>query len=78
MTQYPLSIFPGEVVKSLTFVVPVAFSNWYSCLYLIGRDDPFGLPAWFAYLPPFVAVVLIALAGLAWRTGVRRYTSTGS
>jgi ABC-2 type transport system permease protein len=78
MTQYPLSIFPGEVVKSLTFVVPVAFTNWYSCLYLLGRDDPFGLPSWFAHLPPVVAVVLIALAGLAWRTGVRRYTSTGS
>ena len=78
MTQYPMTIFPAEVVKSLTFVIPVAFTNWYSCLYLLDRDDPFGLPGWFAVLPPFVAAFLCVLAGLAWRTGVRRYTSTGS
>jgi ABC-2 type transport system permease protein len=78
LTQYPLTIFPGEVVKSLTFVLPIAFVNWYPCLYLLGRDDPFGMPGWFAVAPPFVAAALLALAALAWRTGVRRYTSTGS
>ena len=78
LTQYPLTIFPAELVKSLTFVLPIAFVNWYPCLYLLDRDDPFGMPGWFAVAPPLVAVVLLALAGLAWRTGVRHYTSTGS
>jgi ABC-2 type transport system permease protein len=78
LTQYPLTIFPVEVVKSLTFVLPIAFVNWYPCLYLLDREDPFGMPGWFAVAPPFVAVALLALAALAWRTGVRRYTSTGS
>jgi ABC-2 type transport system permease protein len=78
LTQYPLTIFPVEVVKSLTFVVPIAFVNWYPCLYLLDREDPFGMPDWFAVAPPFVAVVLLGLALLTWRTGLRRYTSTGS
>jgi ABC-2 type transport system permease protein len=78
MTQYPLSIFPSEVLKSLTFVVPVAFANWYPCLYLLDREDPFGMPGWFAVAPPLVAALMCLVAGLAWRTGVRRYTSTGS
>jgi ABC-2 type transport system permease protein len=78
LTQYPLTIFPVEVVKSLTFVLPIAFVNWYPCLYLLDRDDPFGMPGWFAVAPPIVAAVLLGLAALAWRTGVRRYTSTGS
>jgi ABC-2 type transport system permease protein len=78
LTQYPLTIFPVEVVKSLTFVLPIAFVNWYPCLYLLDREDPFGMPGWFAVAPPFVAVALLALSALAWRTGVRRYTSTGS
>lgn len=78
MTQYPLTIFPREILVSLTFVFPIAFVNWYPCLYLLERPDPFGMPAWFAALPPLVAVVLLALAGLAWRGGVRHYTSTGS
>jgi ABC-2 type transport system permease protein len=78
MTQYPLTIFPREVLKSLTFVIPIAFVNWYPCLALLDRPDPFGMPSWFAYLSPLVAVVTLALAGLAWRTGLRHYTSTGS
>jgi ABC-2 type transport system permease protein len=78
MTQYPLTIFPREVVLSLTFLLPVAFVNWYPSLFILGRDDPFGMPPWFAFLSPAVALVLVALAGLAWRGGVRHYTSTGS
>lgn len=78
MTQYPMTIFPREVLKGLTFVVPVAFVNWYPCLYLLDRPDPFGLPAWFAVLSPVVAVLTATVAALAWRTGVRHYTSTGS
>ena len=78
MTQYPMTIFPREVLKALTFVFPVAFVNWYPCLYLLGRPDPFGLPSWFAFLSPVVAVLTLVVAGLAWRTGVRHYTSTGS
>jgi len=78
MTQYPMTVFPREVVVALTFVVPVAFVNWYPCLYLLGRPDPFGMPSWFAVLPPVVAAITLAVAGIAWRTGVRHYTSTGS
>jgi ABC-2 type transport system permease protein len=78
MTQYPMTVFPREVVVALTFVVPVAFVNWYPCLYLLGEPDPYGLPSWFAVLSPVVAVLTLAVAGVAWRTGVRHYTSTGS
>jgi ABC-2 type transport system permease protein len=78
MTQYPMTIFPREILKSLTFVIPVAFVNWYPCLALLGRPDPFGMPSWFAVLPPVVALATVTVAGLAWRTGVRHYSSTGS
>jgi ABC-2 type transport system permease protein len=78
ITQYPLSIYPGELTKGLTFLMPIAFVNWYPCLYLLGRDDPFGLPAWLQFCSPVAAAVVLAGALLAWRTGVRHYTSTGS
>ena len=78
MTQYPMTIFPREVLKGLTFVFPVAFVNWYPCLFLLGRPDPFGMPSWFAFLSPVVAALTLLVAGLAWRAGVRHYTSTGS
>lgn len=78
MTQYPLTIFPAEIARSLTFLIPVAFTNWYSCLYLLDRPDPFGAPAWFALLPLPVGALMVALSLTVWRAGVRQYTSTGS
>jgi len=78
ITQYPLTVFPAELVKSLTFVLPIAFVNWYPCLYLLGRDDPFGLPGWLQFASPLAAAALVGLTALVWRTGVRHYTSTGS
>jgi ABC-2 type transport system permease protein len=78
VTQYPLTVFPKEVVKTLTFVLPLAFVNWYPCLYLLGRDDPYGMPSWLQFASPIAALVLVALTSLVWRSGVRHYTSTGS
>jgi ABC-2 type transport system permease protein len=78
MTQYPLTIYPAEVVKALTFLVPVAFVNWYPALFILDVPDPFGLPSGLQLASPVAAVVLCTLAGLAWRAGVRRYRSTGS
>jgi len=78
VAQYPMTIYPAEVVKALTFLVPVAFVNWYPSLYVLGRPDPLGLPAAFQFAAPVVALILGLLAAGAWRTGVRRYRSTGS
>ncbi|WP_107774366.1 ABC transporter permease [Nocardioides sediminis] len=78
VTQYPLSIFTREVVVALTVVVPVAFANWYPALYILGREDPFGMPEWLQLASPVAAVVTVGAALLVWRGGVRHYTSTGS
>jgi len=77
-TQYPLSVYPREAVLAMTFVLPLAFVNWYPSLYILGRDDPFGLPEWLQFASPVAAVVVTVLTALTWRTGVRHYRSTGS
>jgi len=78
LTQYPLSIFGKEIVRAVTFVVPLAFVNYYPVLFVLGKPAPLGLPSWIGLLAPVVAVAMIALASLAWRAGLRRYRSTGS
>jgi ABC-2 type transport system permease protein len=78
ITQYPLTIFPREVVTGLTFLVPLAFVNWYPALYILDRHDPFGFPEWLQFASPLAALGLGTLTMLIWRTGVRHYTSTGS
>lgn len=78
MLQYPPTVFAKEVVRAVTFVLPLSFVNWVPGAYLLDRPAPLGLPGWSVLLPPFVAAAALALAGLAWRTGLRGYRSTGS
>jgi ABC-2 type transport system permease protein len=78
LTQYPMSMFAREFVRGVTFAVPLAFVNWQPGLYVLGRPDPLGLPPATRFAAPAVAVVVCALAALAWRAGLRHYRSTGS
>lgn len=76
--QYPPSVFAKDLVRGITFVVPLAFVNWLPALRILGRDDPLGLPGWADFAPPLVAAASCALAGALWRTALRSYRSTGS
>ncbi|SDJ75457.1 ABC transporter permease [Nonomuraea jiangxiensis] len=78
LSQYPLSIYARDLVKGVTYVLPLAFVNWQPGLYVLGRDDPFGTPEFMRFLGPAAALVLALLAALAWRQGLRHYRSTGS
>ncbi|GAA3147761.1 ABC transporter permease [Streptomyces echinatus] len=78
LLQYPPTVFAKELVRGVTFVLPLAFVNWLPATYVLGRPYPLGLPLWLAWAPPLVAVGCGALAGLAWRAGLRSYRSTGS
>ena len=78
LLQYPPSIFAKDLVRGVTFVVPLAFVSWLPALYVLGREFPLGLPDQVAFLPPVVAGGCWVLAGLAWRVGLRAYRSTGS
>ena len=35
---YPLTVFPQRLVLGLTFLLPLAFVNWYPWLYILGRS----------------------------------------
>ncbi|ASN28364.1 transporter [Streptomyces pluripotens] len=78
LLQYPPTVFAKELVRGVTFVLPLAFVNWLPAAFVLGRPYPLGLPEWVAFTPPLVAVGCCALAGLAWRAGLRSYRSTGS
>ncbi|TDD34546.1 transporter [Nonomuraea terrae] len=78
LTQYPLAVYARDLVKGVTYVLPLAFVNWQPGLYVLDRDDPFGTPGAMRFLGPAAALVLALLAALAWRQGIRHYRSTGS
>ncbi|MFC9298939.1 ABC transporter permease [Streptomyces sp. NPDC057011] len=78
MLQYPPTVFAKDLLRGVTFVVPLAFVNWLPALHVLGRPDPLGLPGWVAYASPLVAFAVFLPASLGWRAGVRSYRSAGS
>ena len=78
LLQYPPTVFAKDLVRGVTFVLPLAFVNWVPALYVLDLPYPLDLPEWVAFLSPLVAVACCALSGFAWRAGLRSYRSTGS
>jgi ABC-2 type transport system permease protein len=78
MVSYPMDIYEEWFRLFFTFVVPLAFVTYFPALYFLGRPDGLGLPGYFPFLPPVVAVAFLAVARAAWTFGVRHYQSTGS
>jgi ABC-2 type transport system permease protein len=78
LLQYPPTVFAKDLVRGVTFIVPLAFVNWLPALYILGRPYPVHLPQWLAWAPPPVALACCAPAGAAWRAALRSYRSTGS
>lgn len=78
MTSYPMHIYEAWLRSLFTFVIPMAFINYYPALFLLGKPDPFGLPDWLPFLAPVIATVVFQGATVVWRVGVRHYQSTGS
>ena len=69
---YPAGVYGKAVLNVLTFLIPLACTQYYPLLYLIGRG-----PLWYALLPLCGFVFWIPVL-LFWRLGVRKYRSTGS
>lgn len=78
LLQYPPTIFGQELVRGVTWVLPLAFVNWVPAMRLLDREQPLGLPDWLELAPPLVAVAMCSVAALVWRRAVRTYRSTGS
>ncbi len=78
LAQFPMTIYPKDAVRALTFGLPLAFVNWYPSLFILDAPDPLGLPDATRFAGPLAAGVLCAVAAAVWRLGVHRYHSTGS
>ncbi len=79
LTQYPMSIYGDFIRAVFTFVIPMAFINYYPTLWLLGKPDPLGAPVGLlALMAPFVCLAMFAIGVALWRRGVKRYASTGS
>ena len=75
---FPISIYPLAVRLLLTFILPAAFVTYYPAQRLLQKGEFLGMPELFQFGAPVVALVMLCLSYLFWRSGIRRYHSTGS
>jgi len=72
--RYPITIFGAPVRFFLTFILPFAWVAFYPATWFLGSEQF----SRFALFTPLVGIIVFGGAVIAWRTGVRNYSSTGS
>jgi len=71
--RLPFSVYGENVLRFLTYVIPLALVQYYPLLYLLGREDSM----FFAFMPVIALLFLLPCYGF-FRFGLSRYKSTGS
>ncbi len=69
----PFDVFPRAARNTLTYILPLAFVVFVPAQALTGR-----LQWWQVPVGIIIAVIFLLLANLAWRAGLRRYSSASS
>ena len=70
---YPYSIYGDNILKFLTYIVPLALFQYYPLLYILGREQKI-----LYMLSPLAGLLFMIPAYAFWRFGLRHYKSTGS
>lgn len=78
LTANPLQIYGSVLRFVFLWLVPVGLAVYVPVLHVLDREGPSGIPASLLPLTPVLTVAFGAVAGLAWRQGIRHYASTGS
>ena len=73
--SYPLALFGKKMLAFLTFVLPLAFVNYYPARYILEKESSDSLIN-FLSLP--AGLIVGALMCLLWEVSSRHYASSGS
>jgi ABC-2 type transport system permease protein len=73
---YPISIYPKVIQYLLTFVIPLAFVNYYPAQYFF--DDKHAVSKLLAFASPLVGIGIFLIALFLWKKGLDHYKSTGN
>ena len=73
LAEYPIKIYSKSIIIFFTFVIPYGFINYYPLLYVIGRTNSI-----IYMFSPLVVVIFLIPCLLAFKIGLKHYSSTGS
>ena len=73
LSQYPLDIYNKIIKNFFTFVIPLAFVNYYPLLYIIERTNNK-----LYIIAPLLTILFVIPCYIVWKIGLRKYKSIGS
>ena len=73
--NYPLYVYGKKVVAFLTYILPLAFINYYPALYILELENSMDILN-FMTIP--VSVILSCIAIFVWKISIEHYNSAGS
>ena len=73
--NYPLYVYGKEVLAFLTYVLPLAFINYYPSLYILDKEGSMDILN-FMTIP--VALLLSGIVLLIWKISLAHYNSAGN
>lgn len=75
---YPVDIYSRPVRFLLTFILPIAFINFYPAHFFLNKSASGLFHPYFVYLTLPTGFLVMFVALKFWKYGVRMYSSTGS
>lgn len=76
--EYPLHLYRDWIRATLGWGIPLAFVSYVPTQWLLGAENPLGLPGYLVFATPAVAAAVVGVSLVCWSTGIRHYQSTGS
>lgn len=76
--RYPIQIYGKVLAFIFSFIVPIAFVNYYPSAVLFEKGNNVIFGNQWGYASPIIAALFFFLALKVWRLGLKNYSSTGS
>lgn len=73
---YPLDIYGKHIKYFFTFILPMAFINYYPCSYILNKGDKNEYVYSMLILP--VSLIILAITSFLWKKALSNYSSSGS
>lgn len=73
--NYPIHVYGKEILFFLTYVIPLAFVNYYPARYILGKDGSGNV---LNYMTLPVAIIMLFIMSKIWHCAIKKYSSTGS
>ncbi|MBR6403065.1 MAG: ABC-2 family transporter protein [Eubacterium sp.] len=76
--DYPLDIYGKGIKLLLTFILPFAFTGYYTISYILEKNMDSVLLRLSPVIAPIVTAIYVMFAYKMWCTGIKRYSSAGN